>query len=119
MPQDEKWPDKKKYDVGARRIGNKGPSGAQGRIRNRSRGARGGTCRLRSLTPLGFVLETHFFVLENQIFPLTRADQALTREQHNPVCGPTVEILALSKTAFDALGSLKGLMDTRMLTCAD
>ena len=55
-------------------------------------------------------------MLENHIFPPTWADQAFTREQHSPVCGPTVEIVDLSKTALDALGSMKGLMDTCVLT---
>ena len=54
--------------------------------------------------------------LENHIFPLTWADQALTREQHSLVGGPTVEIMALSKTALDALGSLKGIVDKRVLS---
>ena len=40
------------------------------------------------------------------------------REQHSSVCRPTVEIMALSKIALGALGLLKGLMDTCVLTDA-
>ena len=65
------------------------------------------------------MLEKYLFVLENHIFPLTRANHALTREQHSPACGPTMDIMALSNTVLDALGSLKGLMDIRVLTYAD
>ena len=57
-----------------------------------------------------------FFVLENHIFPLKRTDQALTRKQHSPVCGPTGEIMVIIKTLRDALGSLKGPMDIRVRT---
>ena len=33
LPQDKKWPNEKQNAMGARRIGNKGPGGAQDRIR--------------------------------------------------------------------------------------
>ena len=58
-------------------------------------------------------------MLENHIFPLTRTDQALTREQHSPACGPTVQIMVIIKTVWDASGSLKGPMDIRVLTYID
>ena len=52
--------------MGARRIRNKGPGGAQDRIRNRPRVAR------------GLLL---FFVLENHMFSFMRAEQALMRKE--------------------------------------
>ena len=58
-------------------------------------------------------------MLENHIFPLTRADHSLAQEQHSPACGPMMDITTLSNTALDASGSLKGLMEIDILTDAD